>query len=151
MQIRFHLDKRVNYAVAAGLRRRGIDVTTDTDAKLIGADDTDQLAFAHSNGRMAVSHDSDFLRLAAAGAQHAGIAYCHQRHRTIGQIIGALVRLWRVHAAEDMHGQITFLYSPRPIVPPAPVNARTASPGGFSTSPCDTRSRRSGARPGWLR
>lgn len=58
---------------------------------------------------MTVSHDSDFLRLAAAGAEHAGIVYCHQRNRTIGQIIVALVRLWRARAAEDIRGQIVYL------------------------------------------
>ncbi len=58
---------------------------------------------------MTVSHDSDFLRLAAAGVEHAGIAYCHQRNRTIGQIVVALARLWRARAAEDMHGQIVYL------------------------------------------
>ncbi|MEX0678779.1 MAG: DUF5615 family PIN-like protein [Pirellulales bacterium] len=99
----------MNHAVAAGLRRRGIDVTTATDAELVGADDKDQLAFARANGRVAVSHDSDFLRLAAAGADHEGIAYCHQRNRTIGQVVAAMVRLWRARTAEDMHGQVVYL------------------------------------------
>lgn len=109
MQIRYHLDESVNHAVAAGLRQRGLDVTTTTDAGLLGADDKDQLDFAHANGRVAVTHDSDFLRLAAAGSEHSGIAYCHQRNRTIGQIVVALVRLWRSRTAEDMQGQVAFL------------------------------------------
>lgn len=78
MQIRYHLDESVNHAVATGLRQRGIDVTTVIDAGLTGADDEAQLAFARTHGRVTVSHDSDFLRLAAAGVEHAGIAYCHQ-------------------------------------------------------------------------
>ena len=35
--IRLHLDENVDHAVAHGLRLRGIDVTTSTDADLIGA------------------------------------------------------------------------------------------------------------------
>lgn len=109
MQIRYHLDESVNHAVAFGVRRRGIDVTTAADAKLIGASDEAHLEFAPTNGRVAVSHDSDFLRLAAEGAEHAGIAYCHQRDRSVGQIVAALVRLWRARAAEEVHGQVVFL------------------------------------------
>lgn len=109
MQIRYHLDESVNHAVAAGLRRRGVDVTTATDAGLLGVDDKDQLAFAQANGRVSVSHDSDFLRLAAAGLGHSGVAYCHQRDRTIGQIVTALVRLWRTRTGEEMQGQVIFL------------------------------------------
>ena len=109
MQIRYHLDESVNHAVAAGLRQRGIDVTTAAEAELVGADDEAQLAFARTNGRVTVSHDSDFLRLAAGGVEHAGIAYCHQRNRTIGQIVVALVRLWRARAAEDMQRQVFYL------------------------------------------
>jgi hypothetical protein len=37
--LRFHLDEHVAGAIAAGLRRRGIDVTTAADAGLLGAED----------------------------------------------------------------------------------------------------------------
>ena len=109
MPIRYHLDESVNHAVALGLRRRGVDVSTATDAGLLGADDETQLSFARANGRVAVTHDDDFLRLAASGVHHGGIAYCHQRNRTIGQIIHALVRLWRTESAEDMQQQVIYL------------------------------------------
>jgi hypothetical protein len=36
--IRFHLDEHVDHAVADGLRRRGIAVTTTADADLLGAE-----------------------------------------------------------------------------------------------------------------
>jgi hypothetical protein len=44
--LRFHLDEHVPAAIAAALRRRGIDVTTAADAGLLGATDEDHLAFA---------------------------------------------------------------------------------------------------------
>ena len=85
--IRFHLDENVDHAAAQGLRQRGIDVTTSTDAGLIGATDEAQLAFALAEQRVLVTHDRDILRLHAAGAKHSGIAYCHLEARLIGEII----------------------------------------------------------------
>jgi hypothetical protein len=41
--IRFHLDENCAHSIAAGLRRRGIDVTTTRDAGLLGATDEYQL------------------------------------------------------------------------------------------------------------
>jgi hypothetical protein len=43
--IRFHLDEHCPHAIAVGLRRHGIDVTTATDAGLLHADDVDLVAF----------------------------------------------------------------------------------------------------------
>jgi Domain of unknown function (DUF5615) len=42
------LDEQVDRAIAEALRRRGIDVTTTPEAKLLSATDEEQLAFAIS-------------------------------------------------------------------------------------------------------
>ena len=68
MPIRFHLDEHISAGIAAGLRRRNIDVTTAADAGLIGATDVAHLEFAASWGRVVVTQDDDFLRLHAQGA-----------------------------------------------------------------------------------
>jgi hypothetical protein len=44
--IRFHLDENCARAIAIGLRRHGIDVTTTPDAGLLGAIDEEQAAYA---------------------------------------------------------------------------------------------------------
>jgi hypothetical protein len=44
--IRFHLDEHVATAVADGLRRLGIDVTTTSEVGLRGVNDQAQLAYA---------------------------------------------------------------------------------------------------------
>lgn len=44
--IRLHLDENCPYAIAEGLRRRGIDVTTTSEAGLMGATDEEQTAYA---------------------------------------------------------------------------------------------------------
>jgi predicted nuclease of predicted toxin-antitoxin system len=87
MPIRFHLDEHISASIAAGLRRRGVDVTTTAEARLLGADDTAQLAFAASHGRVMVTHDADFLRLHAEGTIHAGIAYCLAGALTVGEML----------------------------------------------------------------
>jgi hypothetical protein len=46
--IKFHLDEHVHPAIAEGLRRRGIDVTTTIEAELLGAEDEKHLEFAVS-------------------------------------------------------------------------------------------------------
>ena len=40
-KIRFHCDEQVERAIAEALRRRGIDVTTTPEARLLGATDFD--------------------------------------------------------------------------------------------------------------
>ena len=50
-------------ALAEGLRRRGIDVTTTAESALEGATDDDQIAFAREQGRVIFTQDADFLRL----------------------------------------------------------------------------------------
>lgn len=69
----FHLDEHIDHAVALGLRQRGIDVTTTTDAELLGASDEQQLEFARQSGCVLLTQDSDLLRLHQQGIHHAGI------------------------------------------------------------------------------
>lgn len=83
LRIRFHLDENVDRAVAEGLERRGIGVTT-TQAGLLGVPDEAQLEFATARGRVLFTHDADLLRLNQAGARHSGIAYCRKGSRSIG-------------------------------------------------------------------
>jgi predicted nuclease of predicted toxin-antitoxin system len=74
LEIRYHLDEHLDPAIAVGLRRRGVDVTTTVDARLSGASDLAQLAFATRNHRVLVTRDTDFLALNADGVSHGGIA-----------------------------------------------------------------------------
>jgi hypothetical protein len=76
---RFHLDETCRHALAAGLRLRGVDVTTTADVGLLGASDPVQLA--HGQGRVLFTHDADFIALHHGGVPHSGMVYCHQyRH-----------------------------------------------------------------------
>lgn len=107
--VRFHLDEHVDPAIAHALRIRNIDVTTTREQGLAAASDLEQLAFARREGRVLVTHDRDFLGLAAQGCSHAGICYCHQHARSVSELIKSLSLLaFRVDPAE-MIGHIEFL------------------------------------------
>jgi predicted nuclease of predicted toxin-antitoxin system len=75
-KIRFHLDENVNGAIADGLRRHSIDVTTTADVNLIAATDELQLQFALTHRRIIFTQDTDFLKLHNAGVEHCGIVFC---------------------------------------------------------------------------
>ena len=108
-KIRFHLDESVAVAVAQGLRRRGVEVTTTSEAGLTSADDEAQLAFALRERRVLVTQDADIIRLHQRGVQHAGVAYFDPGVRTVGQLIAQLVLIEEVLTREEMEGQVEFL------------------------------------------
>jgi len=107
--VRFHLDEHIPASIAAGLRRRGIDVTTSAESGLLGSADGTQLSFATSAGRVLVTHDADFLRLHSEGVIHAGIAYCQQGAVPVGQMLRQLVLIFDLLTPEEMGGRVEFL------------------------------------------
>ena len=106
--IRLHLDENVDHAVAHGLRLRGIDVTTSTDALLIGATDDEQLSYALRETRVIFTQDQDFLRHHQAGTEHAGIVYSRQGARSIGEIVRFLQFMNDCLEPTDMRGKVEF-------------------------------------------
>ena len=86
-----------------------MDVTTTPEVGLLGALDEEQVAYCRVEGRVVFSYDEDMLRLAAAGVEHAGIAFCQQRKRGIGDVVRALVLLWERLEPDEMVGQVKYL------------------------------------------
>jgi hypothetical protein len=107
--IRFHLDENCPHAIAEGLRRRGIDVTTTPEVGLISASDADQTAYCLSAGRVLFTQDKDFLRINASGVPQAGIVYCRQWKQGIGGIILGLTEIWEVMETEEMRNWLVYL------------------------------------------
>jgi hypothetical protein len=58
---------------------------------------------------MIVTHDDDYLRMAAQDAHHAGIAYCSPGKRTLRQLIHRLSVLYNDETPERMIGRIVYL------------------------------------------
>ena len=108
-RIRFHLDEPVDPDIARALRRHGIDITTTVDAALRTQNDPAHLDFIRREGRVVVTHDADFLRHAARGNEHPGIAYCHMGARSVGEIIRSLILIYEVLTPEEMAGHVEYL------------------------------------------
>ena len=109
MEIRFHLDEHVDHDIARGLRHRGIDVTTTTDAGLLEADDSQHIIFARRENRVIFTNDPDFLRQHQQGVEHAGIAYCARTAHSVGVIIRQLAFIHDCMTAEEMHARVEFI------------------------------------------
>jgi len=105
---RFYLDEHIAGAVAEGLRRRGLDVLTLTEADMLGASDAQPFAFAREEGRMIGTHDDDVLLRAARTNNDAGVVYLPQR-RSIGETVRGLAMIADVLGAEGMRGHVEFL------------------------------------------
>jgi len=108
-KIKFHLDENITLAIANGLRRRGIDITTTPEEGMIGQSDEQQLVFSLSQERVIFTQDTDFLRLHHAGLSHAGIVYCPQTSKSIGEILQGLVLIWEILNAEEMNNHLEYL------------------------------------------
>jgi Domain of unknown function (DUF5615) len=109
MAIRYHLDENVSGAVAAALRHRGVDVTTATEAALLGANDVNHINFAASQNRVVVTHDNDFARLHANGMRHAGICYCPKDKHSIGDLVRLLMLVHECFSEDEMIGHLEYL------------------------------------------
>lgn len=107
-KVSLYTDEHVARAVARGLRQRGVDVLTVAEAGLLGAADEEHLARALVEERVIFTQDDDFLRLHAAGAEHAGIVYAPQQ-TPVGAIIRGLMLIYQVLEADDMKGRVEFL------------------------------------------
>jgi hypothetical protein len=107
--IRFHLDENCDPRIAAGLRLHGIDVTTAADAGLRRASDQRHVAYAIAQGRVILTQDTDFLRIAASGQEHPGILFYPDQGRTIGQVIRAVHLYWELCEPYELANQVHFI------------------------------------------
>ncbi len=77
---RFYTDRHIPKAVTSQLQKRGVDIVRCEDVGLSNADDFTHLEYATAEGRVVVSHDTDFVRLhhewQSEGKKHAGILFC---------------------------------------------------------------------------
>ena len=106
--LKFYTDEHSANAIAEGLRRRGVDALTTYEAGMLGASDEEQLAFAAQQERVLFTQDDDFLRLHAAGVDHAGIAYTRQ-DASLGDIIRGLMLVYEVLDGNDMENHVEHL------------------------------------------
>lgn len=107
-RISFYTDEHVARAVIRGLQQRGVDVLAVPEAGLLGATDEEHLERARVEGRVLFTQDEDFLRLHAAGVEHAGIAFASQGS-SVGQIVRGLILIHQLLDSDDMTGHVEYL------------------------------------------
>ncbi len=105
----FYLDENVPTEVARQLRLSGIDALSVRELGLLGADDPNHLRRAAAMSRVLCTHDQDFLRLAAEGMEHAGIAFSAQDRVSIGGWVRALRALHASYSSDAVAGRVFFL------------------------------------------
>ena len=109
MQPKFYADENVPLAVSKALKKRGIDVLTAQESEMLQKEDNAQLSFALSEKRAIITHDSDFLKLAAKEkSNHNGILF-FTKHVSIGQAIEEIEQVHLAYNAEELCRIILFL------------------------------------------
>ena len=114
-QIRLYVDEDAEErAVVQGLRARGVDLLTTSEAKRVGATDAEQLAFAIELRRTLYSFNvGDFARLHRdflhRGIHHFGIVVIPDQRYSVGEKIRRLATLVSDSTAEEMIDRMEFL------------------------------------------
>ncbi len=108
-KLRFYLDENVPVAVARQLQARGIETVTVRDLGLLGAADTVHLSKATADGFVFCTYDSDYLKMAAEGIEHAGIVFGQQDLHYIGDWVNSLSLLHALYTSDEMRNRIEFI------------------------------------------
>jgi hypothetical protein len=113
MPLRFFFDECADEDVAKGLRRRGIDVLTTSEAGRKAFSDTDQLEFVRRTGRVIYTTDPHYLVMVAKwlenGIEFPGVVYHAQGALTKGEAIRSLLLVNEVYDPPDMVNRVEFL------------------------------------------
>jgi hypothetical protein len=114
-EARLYVDEdAMTKSVVFGLRARGVDVLTASDARMINREDADHLALAASLERILYTFNvADYCALheawIAEGREHAGIVLATQQRYRVGEEIRRLMRCLGRVSAHDMRNRIEFL------------------------------------------
>ncbi|MCC6613067.1 MAG: hypothetical protein IT320_06280 [Anaerolineae bacterium] len=76
---------------------------------LLGDTDINHLRRASEMGRVLCTYDTDFLRIAAAGADHAGIIFGFHDRTTYGDWVRGLELICGAMTADEMKNHVEYL------------------------------------------
>jgi uncharacterized protein with PIN domain len=107
--IRLYLDENLSPRIAEQLRLRGIDAVSVRDLGELGDSDENHLARATRLGRILVTADADFLRLAAGGVPHAGVVFGVQADHSTGDWVKKLELVCFVYSAYEFEDHVEYL------------------------------------------
>lgn len=109
----FYMDHHVHRAITEGLRRRGIDVLTAFEDGTDEQDDELLLERATALGRIIVSQDHDFLRIASewqrTSREFPGVVYAIQERIDIGQTIEYLELIAYLKEPDEIRNRVEYI------------------------------------------
>ena len=105
-RVSFYLDEHLSPKILEQLRLQGIDVIRGP----LGAQDPRHLRIATAMGRVVCTEDRDFLKIASAGFEHAGIIRGRQRRHTIGDWVRFLRLVHAVCDADEMWNKVLYVF-----------------------------------------
>ena len=113
MPVGLYMDHNVHGAIAAGLRRRGVDVLTSAEDGTNELIDPDLLDRATALDRVLFTNDDDLLaeaaRRQAVGIPVGGVIYTHQDRLSDGQCIAELELIAVAGEPEALRDRVTSL------------------------------------------
>ena len=102
------MDENIPPAVAQQLRASGIDVSSVHELGKCGEDDPSLLEYATAKDRVICTRDADFVRLAQAGIEHAGIVFFDRGQRDIGYMVTSLRMVATDFTMGEMRNRVEF-------------------------------------------
>lgn len=103
--IKFLADEHIKFSAVRGLASKGTDILPLNER---GLSDLQIIRLAAEEGRVIVTMDKDFLRLASSGEKHKGIVFITHPVRT-GEIIRELEKIALLYSSEDMENSIFYI------------------------------------------
>jgi predicted nuclease of predicted toxin-antitoxin system len=101
-------DEHVDRAFVGTLRQEGFDVATVNEDYHAGVDDKMHLEEAVSSGRVVLTNDADFTRL-ALDSDHAGIIRYSDQNHSPGEFVRALKRIDQHYSPREIRGRVEWL------------------------------------------
>lgn len=112
MPLRVYADECVDARIVAGVRRRGVDMVTAADEGMLGRADQDHLTRAIDLGRIVLSADHDFLRLAQERVEAAdpfpGLIFILPATR-VGDAVRAIALMAETLSPDNLKGWIEWV------------------------------------------
>ena len=113
MSVAFYFDHNMQVVVMAALRVRGVDVLTAFEDGYDRRSDDEVLDRAQELSRLIVTHDQDFLELAAdrlaKNVEFTGIIFCHLERASIGSLINDLELIAKTARIEEIRNQVVWV------------------------------------------
>ena len=113
MSVAFYFDHNMQTAVVASLRANGFDVLTALEDEYDRHPDEDVLDRAMFLKRVVVTHDQDFLEIAAdrqiRSEEFPGIIFSHSGKSSIGTMVADLTLISEAATYEELLNQVTWI------------------------------------------